>query len=88
MGAWPFYALGAAATVRLRARDPGAPRPFRTPWMPYACALFGAVTLAMLATFAWQSPRQVLGSFAVIALGVPLGRWALRGDARVPPPAV
>lgn len=78
VGAWPFYALGAAATVVLRRRDPSTARPFRTPWFPWTSVAFLVVTLAMLAVFAVQSPAQVLGSLAVIALGAPLGWWATR----------
>lgn len=70
VGAWPFYALGAWAALRLRRREPDLARPFRTPGSPWTVWAFLAVTAAMLASFARESPRPTLLSLAVVALGM------------------
>jgi amino acid transporter len=72
VGAWPFYALGALAVVRLRAREPALPRPFRVPGYPWVVWLFVAASAAMLAGFALRQPGPTLGSLGLLALGVPL----------------
>lgn len=70
VGAWPFYALGAWATLRLRRREPALERPFRVPGSPVTELGFLVVTLAMLAGFARESPRPTLLSLGVVALGM------------------
>jgi APA family basic amino acid/polyamine antiporter len=70
VGAWPFYALGAWAALRLRRREPDLARPYRTPGSPWTVWAFLAVTAAMLASFARESPRPTLLSLAVVALGM------------------
>ena len=70
VGAWPFYALGAWAALRLRRREPGLARPYRTPGSPWTVWGFLAVTAAMLASFARESPRPTLLSLGVVALGM------------------
>jgi len=68
---WLFYALTGVALFMLRRRDPDAPRPFRTPAYPLAPALFVLVSLAMLASVAWSSPRETAIGAALVASGVP-----------------
>lgn len=70
VGAWPFYALGAWAALRLRRREPDLARPYRTPGSPWTVWAFLAVTAAMLASFARESPRPTLLSLGVVALGM------------------
>ncbi|TAK24481.1 MAG: amino acid permease [Myxococcaceae bacterium] len=70
VGAWPFYALGAWAALRLRRREPGLARPFHTPGSPWTVWAFLAVTVAMLGSFARESPRPTLLSLGVVALGM------------------
>lgn len=81
VGAWPFYALGAVATMVLRRTQPTLARPFRTPGYPWVNVAFLLATLGMLAAFAWQSPRATALSLGVVALGLPLHAWATRGDS-------
>lgn len=70
VGAWPFYAMGAWAALRLRRREPELARPFRTPGSPWTVGAFLLATAAMLASFARESPRPTLLSLGVVALGM------------------
>lgn len=69
IGAWPFYALGAWAALRLRRREPDLPRPYLTPGSPWTVWAFLLASAAMLASFARESPRPTLLSLGVVALG-------------------
>ncbi|MBL8605274.1 MAG: amino acid permease [Myxococcales bacterium] len=76
VGAWPFYALGALATWRLRKTEAALARPFRVPAAPWVLGGFGVATLAMVGAFAWQSPGPTLVSLGLVGLAWPLYRWA------------
>jgi len=78
VGAWPFYALGAVATMVLRRTRPTLPRPFRTPGYPWVNVAFLLATMGMLGAFAWQSPRATAASLGIVALGLPLYAWVMR----------
>ncbi len=77
VGAWPFYALGALAALKLR-RDPSLVRPYAMPLYPWPAVLFFASTVAMLVQFARDDARLVAASFALIALGLPVRALARR----------
>ena len=72
VGAWPFYALGALATIALRRKEPALARPYRVPGYPWTPLLFFVATVGMLVSFARTSPKLVAASFGVIALGLPV----------------
>jgi APA family basic amino acid/polyamine antiporter len=72
VGAWPFYALGALATMVLRDREPSLVRPYRVPGYPFTVLGFLFGTVGMLLSFAWNQPRLVLASAAMIMAGLPL----------------
>ena len=72
VGAWPFYALGALATIALRRKEPALARPYRVPGYPWTPLVFFAGTAWMLVSFARTSPKLVAASFGVIALGLPV----------------
>jgi APA family basic amino acid/polyamine antiporter len=78
VGAWPFYALGALATIALRRKEPELKRPYRVPGYPWTPLLFFVATVGMLVSFARTSPRLVALSFGVIALGAPVYELARR----------
>ncbi len=78
VGAWPFYALGALATIALRRREPTLARPYRVPGYPYTAWAFFASTVAMLASFAIDDAKLVAVSFGLIALGAPVHLIAQR----------
>lgn len=81
VGAWPFYALGALATIALRRREPELPRPYRVPLYPWTALAFFASTAAMLVSFAIEDARLVAASLALVLAGLPayeLAKRALR----------
>ncbi|MGD8330904.1 MAG: amino acid permease, partial [Acidobacteriota bacterium] len=81
VGLWPFYAAGVVALFVLRRRLPEAQRPYRTwgyPWMP-TLFLFGAVFL--LGNYLISEPLTFAVDMAVIASGVPVYWFWLRGKA-------
>jgi amino acid transporter len=74
VGAWPFYALGAIAVWRLRARgefaqQKGAAERFVTPWFPWPQAVFALVAAMIVALYTVREPRYTAVSFAVIFAG-------------------
>ncbi|MEZ4407583.1 MAG: amino acid permease [Polyangiales bacterium] len=71
VGAWPFYAAGALATVALRRKEPALHRPWKTPAYPWPIVGFVVVTALMIVAFAIDDRRSVLASFGLIAVGLP-----------------
>jgi basic amino acid/polyamine antiporter, APA family len=80
VGAWPFYALGALATITLRRKEPTLPRPYRVPGYPWTVLGFFGATMLMLVSFAVESPKLVAISLGVILLGIPV--WLLTRTRR------
>ncbi len=79
VGIWPFYAAGVVALFVLRRRHPELERPYRTrgyPWVP-AAFLVGAVFL--LGNYLLSEPLIFAADMAVIASGVPVYWFWLRG---------
>lgn len=72
IGVWPFYALGVAAVLVLRRREPHAERPYRAWGYPFVPALFVLAALLLLANYVAREPWVVLGNAAVLATGVPV----------------
>jgi len=77
IGAWPFYALGAVATIVQRRREPGLPRPVRTLAYPLPILVFAGAALAIVFSYGVTNPWQTLLSFGLIGLGLPV-YWAFR----------
>jgi APA family basic amino acid/polyamine antiporter len=78
-----FYALSAAAVIIFRVREPDLPRPFRTWGYPFTPVIFVLVSVALLASALYATPKQALLGVGVIALGVPFYfYWARQVDAR------
>lgn len=86
-----FYALSAAAVIVFRQREPDLPRPFRAWGYPYTPVAFVLVSVALLASALYATPKQALLGVGVIALGVPFYfYWARQqaptaGDDAMPP---
>ena len=79
VGIWPFYAAGVVALFVLRRRHPELERPYRTwgyPWVP-AAFLLGAFFL--LGNYLVSEPWIFAADMAVIASGVPVYWFWLRG---------
>ena len=80
-----FYALSAAAVIIFRMREPDLPRPFRTWGYPFTPVIFVLVSVALLASALYATPKQALLGVGVIALGVPFYfYWSRQVDARAP----
>jgi APA family basic amino acid/polyamine antiporter len=72
IGAWPFYALGAVATMVLRHKEPLLNRPVRTMAYPLPILVFAAASLAIVASYAVTNPWQTFLSFGLIGMGLPV----------------
>ncbi len=72
VGTWPFYALAALATIRLRRTEPTLPRPWRTPGYPWTIVVFAATSVAVVVSFGVARPRQTLISLGLILAGLPV----------------
>jgi basic amino acid/polyamine antiporter, APA family len=57
---WSFISLSSLSVIVLRFRDPGRPRPFRTPAYPFPALLFFAMALFMLWSSATYAGRLTL----------------------------
>jgi ethanolamine permease len=80
-GALTLYILSSAALLRLRAREPDIPRPYRTPLYPVtpvvAIVLSAICVAAMVWTYPWIAAGYVAligGAWVLFALFVPPGR--------------
>jgi basic amino acid/polyamine antiporter, APA family len=80
---WLFFLLTGAALLRLRQRDPQAPRPFRVPLYPFTPLLFCATSAWMLWSSVSYTGVGALVGVAVLILGVPV-LWMLRARALPP----
>jgi len=81
-----FHVAAGLALFRLRARRPGASRPYRAWGWPWVPALFVLATGFLTLNTLQSSPRESLLGLLAIAAGVPA--WALwrRGTTRGPLP--
>jgi amino acid transporter len=69
---WFFLSLSATAVMVMRYRYPEVPRPFKTPWFPFAPLLFLASSLYMLyASLVFVRAGALMG-LAVLGLGAVL----------------
>ncbi len=69
---WIFYGLAGAAIFILRARLPGADRPYRCWGYPVVPALFVCAAVAMTALSIQSNPAQTLPWLCVILAGIPV----------------
>jgi APA family basic amino acid/polyamine antiporter len=68
---WLFYALGGAAVLVLRRRQPERARPYRTWGYPYLPVMFVVLSSALLLSTLWFNPRDSLIGIGIALLGVP-----------------
>jgi APA family basic amino acid/polyamine antiporter len=67
-----FAGIAVAAVFVLRAREPNAPRPYKTLGYPIAPAIFVLTSLAIVLNALYRDPRQFGLGLLVIASGIPL----------------
>ena len=72
IGIWPFYALGVAAVLVLRRREPDVERPYRAWGYPWVPAAFVLSAVLMLGNYVVSEPWTVLANVAVLLTGVPV----------------
>jgi basic amino acid/polyamine antiporter, APA family len=73
-----FAGIAVAAVFVLRAREPHAPRPYRTLGYPIAPAIFVLASLAIVVNAMVRSPGPTGLGLLVIASGIPLYAWLTR----------
>jgi APA family basic amino acid/polyamine antiporter len=78
-GANVFYMLAIAAVFVLRAKQPDAPRPYRTWGYPVTPLVFVLAALYLLYDMLRQSPAESVAGLAIILTGVPVYLWFARG---------
>lgn len=72
VGYFPFYALAVLGMLRLRAREPGLERPFRTPLYPLPAIVFLLGAACVMAGAATGLGGSSVLAAAVIAAGLPV----------------
>jgi basic amino acid/polyamine antiporter, APA family len=70
-----FAGIAVAAVFVLRAREPNAPRPYKTLGYPLAPAIFVFASLAIVVNAVYRSPGPSALGLAVIGAGIPLYAW-------------
>jgi amino acid transporter len=73
---WPFYALGVAAIYRLRRLRGELARPYRAIGYPVVPAIFVIAVAAFVINALINEPVPTSITFALIAAGVPVYRFA------------
>lgn len=68
---WMFYALGAAAVIALRRKQPEAVRPFRVPFYPLTPLLFILAAIGIVASTIVAQPMQSAIGIGMVLLGAP-----------------
>jgi APA family basic amino acid/polyamine antiporter len=74
-----FLGLSAAAILVLPRPQPDA-AVFRSPWHPLPIAMFLVLVAVMIVLFAVGRPMQTLIGAAVVALGIPVSWFVVRGN--------
>jgi APA family basic amino acid/polyamine antiporter len=73
-----FAGIAVAAVFVLRARDPHAPRPYKTLGYPIAPAIFVLASLAIVVNAIYRNPGPSGLGLLVMASGIPLYLWLTR----------
>ena len=73
-----FAGIAVAAVFVLRAREPHAPRPYKTLGYPVAPAIFVLASFAIVVNAVYRSPGPSALGLIVIGAGIPLYAWLTR----------
>jgi APA family basic amino acid/polyamine antiporter len=77
---WIFYALGAAAVISLRRKQPDTVRPFKVPGYPYTPLLFVLAAAIIVVSTIIEQPVQSAVGIGVVLMGAP-AYWLWRRRA-------
>ena len=80
---WIFFALGALALIRLRAREPDLPRPYRVWGYPWTALLFLIAALALTVNLWLAQPIRSSGGLLIILAGLPCYHGWMRSSRRL-----
>lgn len=83
-GDWIFFGLTVASLFIYRARDATPAGGFRVPAYPWTPALFVLAAAYVVASSVVANPKNALIGTALLALGVPVYRWARFTMQRLP----
>jgi APA family basic amino acid/polyamine antiporter len=83
---WLFYMIAASTVFVLRAKEPNAPRPYRTWGYPVVPGVFVIVAAVLLFYTFTANLRNSLWGCAVILSGIPVFAYFARKKAPGPPP--
>jgi amino acid transporter len=72
---WVFYALGAAALLRLRRTRPDLPRPYRVWGYPLAPLVFIGFAAWLVGSAVVETPREAAVGVLIVAAGLPGYRY-------------
>ena len=75
---WLFYALSAAAVIRLRHTAPDLPRPYRAWGYPVTPVLFILFAAWLVGVTIAEAPREAAVGAGLVLLGVPVYWWFSR----------
>jgi basic amino acid/polyamine antiporter, APA family len=82
---WIFYAMAGASIFILRAKQPNAARPFRTPGYPWVPLFFVIVAAWFVLNTLITRPEQAWAGIGFLALGVPVYYlWHARRGKKYP----
>jgi amino acid transporter len=79
---WIFFALGALALIRLRAKEPDLPRPYRVWGYPWTALVFLLAALALTVNLWLDQPIRSSAGLLVILAGLPCYYAWLRSGRR------
>ena len=74
-----FAGIAVAAVFVLRAREPNAPRPYKTLGYPIAPAIFVLASFAIVVNAIYRNPGPTGLGLLVMGAGIPLYIWLTRG---------
>lgn len=75
---WLFYALSAAAVVRLRSTAPDLRRPYKTWGYPVTPLLFIGFALLLVGVTIVEAPREAIVGAGLVLSGIPVYWWFKR----------
>jgi len=80
---WGFYMISVAGLIRLRIKEPDAPRPLKVWGYPFLPAAFVVLAAVLTVSQFLERPGRSMLGLLIVLLGVPIYSWLDRRRARV-----